>query len=110
MPFLQGEPLILYLPNGRTISIPCLREGLKTHVDGHLVPHILLMTEGSEGVPFALERGGWVLPFRPTHGESLSTLKRRTILRRETVRAALPIPDSRTRWPGLMSAHIRISP
>lgn len=78
MPFLQGEPLILYLPNGRTISIPCLREGLKTHVDGHLVPHILLMTEGSEGVPFALERGGWVLPFRPTHGESLSTLKRRT--------------------------------
>jgi tRNA (adenine57-N1/adenine58-N1)-methyltransferase len=78
MPFLQGEPLILYLPNGRTVSIPSLREGLKTHIEGHLVPHATLMVDASEGIPFELERGGWVLPFRPTHAESLSSLKRRT--------------------------------
>lgn len=78
MSFLQGEPLILYLPNGRTISIPSLKDGLKTHVDGHLVSHATLMANASEGLPFTLEKGGWVLPLRPTHAESLTHLKRRT--------------------------------
>ncbi len=78
MSFLPGEPLILYMPNGRAVSIPSLRTGSKTHVDGYPVTHSYLMEEGREGVPLVLEKGGWVLPFRPTHAESLSNLKRRT--------------------------------
>ena len=78
MPFLAGEPLILYMPNGRTISVSSLVHGKKTHVDGVPLPHDLLMEKASEGIPLPLERGGWVLPFRPTHAESLSHLKRRT--------------------------------
>jgi tRNA (adenine57-N1/adenine58-N1)-methyltransferase len=78
MAFLPGEPLILYLPNGRTVSIPQLREGSRTHVEGFPVPHSLLIEQAREGIPLVLERGGWVLPLRPTHAESLSNLKRRT--------------------------------
>lgn len=78
MPFLEGEPLILYLPNGRSVSIPVLRPGNKTHIEGHLVSHDTLMGNASEGIPFNLERGGWVLPVRPSHSESLSSLRRRT--------------------------------
>ena len=78
MAFLPGEPLILYLPNGRTVSIASLREGSRTHVEGHPVPHSLLIEQAREGVPLVLDWGGWVLPFRPTHAESLSNLKRRT--------------------------------
>jgi len=66
------------MPNGRTISVSSLVHGKKTHVDGVPLPHDLLMEKASEGIPFPLERGGWVLPFRPTHAESLSHLKRRT--------------------------------
>lgn len=78
MPFLAGEPLILYMPNGRTVSIPALSPGKKTHIDGSPLPHTTLMETASEGLPLMLPKGGWVLPFRPTHAESLSNLKRRT--------------------------------
>lgn len=78
MSFLPGEPLILYMPNGRVVSIAALRPGSKTHVEGNPVPHSYLMEVAKEGVPLVLEKGGWVLPLRPTHSESLSNLKRRT--------------------------------
>ncbi|MHB1285200.1 MAG: tRNA (adenine-N1)-methyltransferase [Leptospirales bacterium] len=78
MSFLPGEPLILYDSRGRSYYISELKPGKTTNIDGHKIPHDLLIAEGMEGTPVPADDAKGFTPFRPTLRETLTHLKRRT--------------------------------